>query len=121
MIKHILSKYSEKDIDIRKKAVKDTPGKTTYETSTIEISDPDEFFDMGSTLETRTKENSDPDEFVLGPTILTENVEVSDPDEFEAAGPTKSTFTKEDSDPDEFLVDDAGICSNGDFDEFLLI
>lgn len=121
MIRHILSKYSEKDKDVRKKVVKDTPGKTTYETSTIEISDPDEFFDMESTLETRTKENSDPDEFVLGPTLLTENVELSDPDEFVTAGPTKGTFSSEDSDPDEFLVDGAGMCSDGDFDEVLLI
>lgn len=97
MIKHILSKYSEKDESIRKKA------------------------DKGNTLETRTKEDSDPDEFVLGPTLLTENVEDSDPDEFLVAGPTKSTFTKEDSDPDEFLVDYIEICSDGDFDEVLLI
>lgn len=114
MIRHILSKYSEKNESNRKKIIGEIPGKTTYETSTIEISDPDEFFDSGSTLETRTKESSDPDEFILGPTditksieatdsdefvfgptVLTENVELSDPDEFVTAGPTKGTFSSE--------------------------
>ncbi|WP_313233230.1 hypothetical protein [Tissierella praeacuta] len=121
MIKHILSKYSEKDESIRRKVDKGALVKAIYETSTIKKDDSNEFLNMGNTLETRTKEDSDPDEFVLGPTLLTENVEVSDPDEFVVAGPTKSTFTKEDSDPDEFLVDDIEICSDGDFDEILLI
>ncbi len=121
MIRHILSKYSEKEKYDRQKVVNKNPGETTYETSTIEISDPDEFFGMESTLETRTKENSDPDEFVLGPTVVTENVELSDPDEFVDAGPTKGTFSSEDSDPDEFLVGDVGMCFDRDFDEVLLI
>lgn len=121
MIRHVLSKYSEKNEDNRKKSYGEILGKTTYETSTIEISDSDEFFGIGSTLETRTKEDSDPDEFVLGPTTLTENVELSDPDEFVTAGPTNGTFSSEDSDPDEFLVVGVGMNLDADFDEVLLI
>lgn len=102
MIKHILSKYSEKDTPIRKKADKDVLVKTIYERSIIKKDIPDEFLEIGNTLETRTKEDSDPDEFII-------------------AGPTKSTFTKEDSDPDEFLLNDMEISSDGDFDEILLI
>lgn len=139
MKKHILSQYSEKISDAYLEGL-DTLGKTTYETSTVEISDPDEFVVTGNTIETRVKEDSDPDEFrlestsliktlenadsdefMIGPTMLTEQVENSDPDEFVVMGPTKGTFSKEDSDPDEFMCGFFNSYYNQDFDELLLI
>ena len=117
MKKHILHKYSNNcKYKNAEKSVK-----TTYETSSIEVSDEDEFFCVGHTIETRVRETSDPDEFILGTTLITETVETSDPDEFVAMGPTNSTFSSEDTDLDEFF---AGCIQNyniGDFDEILLI
>ena len=118
MKKHLLSMYgyfckNKKIIDL---------GKTTYETSTVETTDVDEFFAIGGTYETRSQEDSDPDEFIsCGPTMVTENVESSDPDEFLLQGPTKITFTQENTDEDEFLSDVLSDFHNKDFDEILLI
>lgn len=139
MRKHILSNYSEQLFGDNLKN-SEVLGKTTYETSTVEVSDHDEFINIGSTMETRVKEDSDPDEFrfgptnltktientdsddfTFGPTMLTEQVENSDPDEFVIMGFTRKTFSKEDSDPDEFLYRfESKFCEN-DFDEILLI
>lgn len=111
--KHILSKFNESyNVKIEKNVVK---GKTTFETNTIEISDPDEFVLEASTKETRTIEISDPDEMIMGPTRITKTLEATDADEFinimagnnkcnlELNGPTKITETIEISDPDEIL------------------
>lgn len=68
MRKHLLSLYG----DLHKIEKTEDLGKTTYETSTIETTDVDEFCAMEVTHETRNKESSDPDEFFLqGPTNLT--------------------------------------------------
>lgn len=118
MKKHILSTYGE----LYKMNIKVDLGKTTYETSTVEVSDQDEFMMMGVTQETRSQENSDPDEFFYsGPTMLTESVENSDADEFLLEGPTTKTFSQENTDEDEF----SPYCLNGnylsDFDDILLV
>lgn len=137
MKKHLLSMYGN---FCKNKEIIDL-GKTTYETSTIETTDTDEFFAMGGTYETRSQENTDPDEFIFGPTsitksveatdedefifcgptMVTENVENSDPDEFLLQGPTNLTFTQENTDEDEFLSDILSDFNNKDFDEILLI
>lgn len=118
MKKHLLSMYG--DFCKNKKMI--DLGKTTYETSTVETTDADEFFAIGGTYETRSQEDSDPDEFIsCGPTMVTENVESSDPDEFLLQGPTKITFTQENTDEDEFLSDVLSDFHNKDFDEILLI
>lgn len=119
MRKHILSNYSEQLFGDNLKN-SEVLGKTTYETSTVEVSDPDEFR-FGPTNLTKTIENTDSDDFTFGPTMLTEQVENSDPDEFVIMGFTRKTFSKEDSDPDEFLYRfESKYCEN-DFDEILLI
>jgi hypothetical protein len=139
-MQHILCKYAKKNQSVKTMSCNENNGKTTYETSTLEVSDPDEFFDSGSTLETRSQESSDADEFVMEATSLTENVESSDadefmmettsltenvensdPDEFVCAGPTKGTFSSEDSDPDEFIVSILEENVDEDFDEVLLM
>ena len=117
MKKHLLSMYgdfckSKKMIDL---------GKTTYETSTVETTDADEFFAIGGTYETRSQENSDPDEFTFGPTSITKSAEATDEDEFIFCGPTIATETVESSDADEFLPDVLNDFNNKDFDEILLI
>ena len=132
MKKHLLSMYGN---FCKNKEIIDL-GKTTYETSTIETTDTDEFFAMGGTYETRSQENTDPDEFIFGPTsitksveatdedefifcgptMVTENVENSDPDEFLLQGPTNLTFTQENTDEDEFLSDILSDFNNKDFD-----
>lgn len=118
MKKHLLNLYG----DFCENITMTDSGKTTYETSTVEITDSDEFLVLGGTYETRSQENSDPDEFIFcGPTMLTENVENSDADEFLLQGPTKLTFTQENADADEFLPDILSDCNNIDFDEILLI
>lgn len=66
MKKHLLSMYggfckNKKVVDL---------GKTTYETSTVETTDADEFLAIGGTYETRSQEISDPDEYTLGPTSV---------------------------------------------------
>lgn len=98
MKKHLLSMYGN---FCKNKEIIDL-GKTTYETSTIETTDTDEFFAMGGTYETRSQENTDPDEFLL-------------------QGPTNLTFTQENTDEDEFLSDILSDFNNKDFDEILLI
>lgn len=118
MKKHILSTYGE----LRKISTMVDLGKTTYETSTVEVSNQDEFMMIGATQETRGQENSDPDEFFYcGPTMLTESAENSDSDEFLLEGHTKQTFTQENTDEDEFLT----VCLNdnylSDFDDILLL
>lgn len=118
MKKHILSGFA--DCCVKKNFYSEILGRTTYETSTIEVSDPDEFLGMGSTVETRSTENDDPDEFLLGPTNFTKSIETSDSDEF-LFGPTVITETVELSDPDEFIVRNFCNQMDGDFDELLLI
>ena len=98
MKKHLLSMYGN---FCKNKEIIDL-GKTTYETSTIETTDTDEFFAMGGTYETRSQENTDPEEFLL-------------------QGPTNLTFTQENTDEDEFLSDILSDFNNKDFDEILLI
>lgn len=134
---HILSRYKSDFTNTLKSVL----GRTTFETSSIEISDPDEFY--GITSETRASENTDEDEFCLGMiditksvensaedefhlrnsmTILTENVENSDSDEFRFEVVTNTTFTVELSDSDEFSMSGKIIPYAGeDFDDFLLI
>lgn len=134
---HILSRYKSDFVN----TLQSVSGKTTFETSSIEISDPDDFywttsetrasestdqdeFCIGQTDITKSVENSDEDEFCLrnSMTILTENVENSDSDEFSFDGATNTTFTVELSDPDEFSTSSKIIPYTGeDFDEFLLI
>ena len=87
MKKHLLSMYGN---FCKNKEIIDL-GKTTYETSTIETTDTDEFFAMGGTYETRSQENTDPDEFIFGPTSITKSVEATDEDEFIFCGPTMVT------------------------------
>jgi hypothetical protein len=98
MRKHLLSTYGNL---CKSEKIKDL-GKTTYETSTVETTDADEFFMIGGTYETRSQENSDPDEFLL-------------------QGPTNLTFTQENTDEDEFLSDVLSDFDNKDFDGILLI
>ena len=95
MKKHLLSMYGN---FCKNKEIIDL-GKTTYETSTIETTDTDEFFAMGGTYETRSQENTDPDEFIFGPTSITKSVEATDEDEFIFCGPTMVTENVENSDP----------------------
>ena len=78
MKKHLLSMYG--DFCKNKKVV--DLGKTTYETSTVETTDADEFLAIGGTYETRSQEISDPDEYTLGPTSITKSVEATDEDEY---------------------------------------
>ena len=118
MKKHLLSMYG--DFCKNKKMI--DLGKTTYETSTVETTDADEFWSIGVTYETRSQENSDLDEFsFLGPTYATKSAENSDTDEFFLQGPTNLTFTNENTDEDEFLPDILSVSNNIDFDEILLI
>ena len=119
MRKHILSIYADKIFDANDGKL-DFFGKTTYETSTVEVSDPDEF-GCGPTNLTKTLENTDADEFCFGPTMVTEQVENSDWDEIMDMGPTNSTFSKEDSDYDEFGYEFVNCSCEEDFDEFLLL
>lgn len=117
MKRHILSTYG----DFCEKSRTIDLGKTTYETSTVEVSDPDEFLVMGVTQETRSQESSDPDEFLLGPTNITKSVEATDADEFLLKGPTKLTFIQENTDEDEFLPDILNGNYLNDFDDILLV
>lgn len=117
MRKHLLSMYG----DFCKNREMIDLGKTTYETNTIEITDPDEFT-FGPTSITKSVEATDEDEFIFcGPTMVTESVENSDPDEFLLQGPTYLTFTQENTDADEFLSNVLSDFNNKDFDEILLI
>lgn len=100
--KHVLSNYAEvtrlNSYELKNK--KDT---TSYETSTIESSDDDEF--IGSTIITELIEVSDPDSlFRSEGTIETRNIETSDPDQFNMSEGTWLTFEEENSDPDEFYI-----------------
>ena len=102
MKKHILSNYI--------KAVKYSSSmskESTYLTSTIETSDPDEFVFMsvgGNTIPDRTIthsiETTDPDDFITDSTLESRQIETSDPDFYYDT--TQTTFILEKSDPDEF-------------------
>lgn len=73
--KHVLSQYASV---IGKTII----SKKTFNTDSIEVSDPDEFKLSGPTQITKTIESSDPDEMYMGPTKNTYTLEASDEDEF---------------------------------------
>lgn len=122
MKKHILSKFSEqKNNIIRNRGIQGLVV-TGEETSSVEVSDPEEVVLMGATYVTENVENSDPDEFVaMGTTRITELIENSDSGELLLMEPTKQTFNMENSDVDEFQINNLVLMIDSDFDEFLYI
>ena len=80
--------------------------KTTIDTASNEVSDPDEFrVDCkGPTMLTESGETTDLDELILGNTQINKAIESSDSAFFAFGEPTGLTHAIEDSDPDEFIV-----------------
>lgn len=127
--KHILSKYgSTYNLQKVEMFPINVNGITTYETSTVEISDTDEKIVSG-TKETRNIENSDAD-MVFGSTELTKSIELSDADEivesekhlYRANKGTSLTETIEVSDQDEYVCGEKTqttfVVETSDADEF---